>query len=100
MTNEEIIRAERVRLMNEGRIGTVRETRVIDEDGNLTVIREPDEIHDYETWRSLGQQVRRGSRAIARLRIRKGRKYETVSYFCRAQCDTIRTGGTARRTYC
>lgn len=86
MTNEQIILAERIRLMEAGKIGVVRET--VAENGRI--IREPDEIHDYDTWKKLGQQVRKGSKAIVRLYLRNGRKSKRmVSFFCRAQCETI-----------
>lgn len=87
--NEKVVWAERLRLMKAGRIGVLSETVTTDENGNKVVVREPDEIHDYDEWRRLGQQVRRGSRAIARLPITDGNRTKTVGFFCRAQCDTI-----------
>ena len=106
MTNEMIIMNERVRLMNEGYIGTTgREIEYVDNSGCLHKIKEPDEIHTYQVWKQLGYQVRRGSKAITQLRIWKyveGRRdddgnqeepnrqfMKTASFFCRTQCDEI-----------
>ena len=101
MTNEQIIGTERIRLMNEGLIGTTgKEIEITDENGLTKTIKEPDEIHTYQVWKNLGQQVRRGSKAITKLKIWKrvpGKTEDlpdkmflcTASFFSRSQCETI-----------
>ena len=102
MTNEQVVWKERVRPMEEGIIGTAGEKETVDELGNTTTVKVPDEIHTYQAWKSRGYQVRKGSKAVTKLRIWKyvdgredenGRKepdrhfMKTASFFCRSQVE-------------
>lgn len=70
MTNEQIIFKERVSLMNRGIIGTTgRAIQVVGEDGQKRMLAEPEEIHTYAAWRSLGYQVQRGQKAVSKISI-------------------------------
>ena len=65
MKNEEIILKERIRLMEEGLLGsTGRLLKVKTEDGEKEVP-EPLPIHTYAGWLELGYRVSRGQHAIA-----------------------------------
>ena len=94
MTNEQVVWKERVRLMEEGIIGTADEKEIVDELGNTTTVKVPDLIHTY--------QVRKGSKTVSKLLIWKyvdgreeedGRKepdrhfMKTASFFCRSQVE-------------
>lgn len=68
MTNAQIIFNESTRLMNEGILkptGRVFKT----EDGQEFPEVEP--IHTYQAWKSLGYQVKKGEKAIAKFPIWK-----------------------------
>lgn len=72
MTNAQIIFNERVRLMEEQRIGTTgRVIEVLNMNGETEFINEPEEIHTYQAWKALGYQVKRGEKAIAKFTIWK-----------------------------
>lgn len=72
MTNEQIIFNERVSLMNRGLIGTTgRIIQMVDGDGQKKMLAEPEEIHTYAAWKSLGYQVQRGQKAISKISIWK-----------------------------
>lgn len=72
MTNEQIIFNTSVELMNEGIIGTTgRVITVENENGEKIDLQEPEPIHTYKAWQSLGYQVKRGQKAIASFLIWK-----------------------------
>lgn len=72
MTNEQIIFNERVRLMEENKIGTTgRMITVEDVSGNKITVAEPEEIHTFQAWKALGYCVRKGEKAIAKFTIWK-----------------------------
>lgn len=75
MTNAQIIFNESVRLMEEGIIGTTGlKIEVLMESGETVPMLEPEPIHTYATWKSLGFQVKRGETAIAKFLIWKAGK--------------------------
>lgn len=70
MTNAQIIFNESMRLMNDGIIGTTGRqltATFVNEKGveETKLINEPEPIHTFQTWKSLGRQVKRGQHAIA-----------------------------------
>ena len=70
ISNEQIIFSARVRLLAEGKLTTTgRQIDVINGQGESIAIEEPEELHTYKQWQALGQQVKRGEKAIARLVI-------------------------------
>lgn len=72
MTNEEIVTSARFALMEQGLICTTgRMLTMIGEDGEETEVPEPEPIHTYATWKLLGYQVKKGSKAVAKLTIWK-----------------------------
>lgn len=72
MTNAQIIFTESVKLMDEGIIkGTGNLITVQDSEGNKKMIEEPEAIHTYAVWKSLGRQVKKGEKAKADLYIWK-----------------------------
>ncbi len=72
MTNEQIILNDRIRLMNEGVIGTTGKSIVIeDSEGRKTLTKEPEEIHTYMEWKRRGYTVRHGERCITSFPIWK-----------------------------
>lgn len=87
MTNVQIIFQNQLELMESGIIkgtGRMMEAVVIDKDGNETkqMIEEPEAIHTYAIWKSLGYQVRKGEKAKASFTIWKcvaGKKNEEES---------------------
>ena len=72
MTNGEIITRARIELMEAGKIGTTGRTFTAKfADGTERSFPEPEEIHTYQHWKSMGYQVRKGEKAIAELMIWK-----------------------------
>lgn len=76
MTNAEIIEREAIELMKQGKIGTtgrVFKATVIDTDGNEQEreFPEPEAIHTFAHWKSLGFKVKKGEHAVARFAIWK-----------------------------
>lgn len=72
MTNAQIIFNESVRLMEEGIIeSTGLKIEVVTESGETISMLEPEPIHTYAAWKSLGFQVKRGETAIAKFLIWK-----------------------------
>jgi hypothetical protein len=64
MKNEEMIMKTRIRLMNSRVIGTTgNKMEVVDADGVVTEIDEPEEIHTYVGWKRRGYQVPQGTKA-------------------------------------
>ena len=71
MTNEMIIFNERTKLLNEGKIsGTGRTITIETNEGKISVP-EPEEIHTFQMWKSLGFSVKKGEHAIAKFPIWK-----------------------------
>lgn len=104
MTNAQIIFNESVSLMKEGKIGTTgRELQIETASGEIITIMEPEPIHTYAAWKSLGYQVNKGAKAVASFTIWKhtSRKNEETeedesrmfmkkaSFFTRAQVTKI-----------
>jgi len=75
MTNAQTIFNESVRLMKDGIIGTTgnKITITYEKDGqNITeVIDEPEPIHTFAAWKSLGFKVKKGEKSIAKIDIWK-----------------------------
>ncbi len=111
MTNEQIVFTNRMTLMEQGVIGTTgRTVKVADNAGNEFYVAEPEEIHTYQAWKTLGYQVRKGQKAVASFAIwkhvtkkkskdkaeedseEKGRMFMKVaSFFSASQVDAIQT---------
>ena len=72
MTNEQIVTNARFDRMESGIIGTTgRILTFTDGEGNQKEMPEPEMIHTYQTWKELGYQVKKGSKAVARFAIWK-----------------------------
>lgn len=72
MTNREIITMEQERLVEEGILKyTGRVLKVELEDGTEATIKEIQPIHTYNAWKSLGYQVKKGEKAVAKFAIWK-----------------------------
>lgn len=72
MTNAMIIFSESVKLMEEGIIGTTgRTVQMEDSEGKRITLQEPEPIHTYAAWKSLGYQVKKGQKAVASFMIWK-----------------------------
>lgn len=72
MTNAQIIFNESLKLAEAGIIGTTgRVLELVDGAGNKTAVQEPETIHTYAAWKSLGFQVKKGSKAVASFTIWK-----------------------------
>ena len=73
MTNAMIIFWQSVDLMNAGVIGsTGRKLVMALPDGTEREIMEPEPIHTFACWKSLGYSVKKGEHAVARFPIWKG----------------------------
>ena len=72
MTNEQIIFNERVKLMDDGKIGTTGRSIVVETiQGKKIQLMEPEEIHTFQAWKSLGYSVKKGEKAVAKFTIWK-----------------------------
>ena len=72
MTNEKIIMNARLALLDAGLIGTTgRQYEIIDENGDSRFVDEPEELHTFEIWQRMGYSVKKGEKAIAKIRIWK-----------------------------
>lgn len=76
MTNAAIINEAAYQLMVEGKIGTTGRAitvKMLDKDGNEfeKVIPEPEMLHTFQHWKSLGFKVKKGEHAVARIEIWK-----------------------------
>lgn len=69
MTNEQIILTNRVFLMEEGVIKGTGEKFVFEDENGKREIEMPEEIHTFQTWKSLGYFVKKGEHSIARFPI-------------------------------
>ena len=84
MTNAQIIMNESIYLLENGIIkgtGRMFEAVIVDKDGNeeKKMVEEPEAIHTYAVWKSLGYQVKKGEKAKASFTIWKcvkGKKEE------------------------
>lgn len=78
MTNEQIVFNASLELMEAGVIGTTGKIlKFIDAAGNEFECNEPEPIHTFAMWKSLGYKVKKGSKAIAKFAIwtyKKGKK--------------------------
>jgi len=108
MTNAQIIFMESCRLMEDGIIGTTgRKLTMEMPDGTTKELMEPEPIHTYQAWKSIGYQVKKGEKNIAAFTIWKahtkkaeaddeeGSKEETrmfmktAHFFKISQCEKI-----------
>ena len=72
MTNEHIILNKRIELMKNGKIEkTGRTFEFTDASGRVHALEEPEELHTYAAWKTIGYQVQKGQKAVARFRIWK-----------------------------
>lgn len=72
MTNAQIIYNAQMELLEQGKIkSTGKMFKAIDGEGNEILVPEPEEIHTYAAWKSLGFQVRKGQKAVASFTIWK-----------------------------
>lgn len=72
MTNAMIILLESVKLMEEGVLKSTGQKIVIeDAEGNKKELDVPEPIHTYQAWKSLGYQVKKGSKAVAQFPVWK-----------------------------
>lgn len=90
VTNEEIILAERLRLLDEGLIKQFED--------------EPEQIHTFSEWKNRGFKVKRGEKAISKLSIwkyikkksekedeKKGRMFlKESAFFAESQVEPIK----------
>lgn len=80
MTNAMIIFNAALKLMEEGIIGTTGRKMVMEtSDGDKIEVMEPEAIHTYAAWKSMGYQVKRGEKNVAAITIwkaGKGKKQE------------------------
>ena len=73
MTNAMIIFWKSIELMQNGAISTTgRVLQVERPDGTVSELPEPETIHTFACWKSLGYSVRKGEKAVARFPIWKG----------------------------
>ena len=102
MTNEMILFLKGQELAEQGIIKyTGREYKGTDPAGNPVVIKETEPIHTYNIWKSLGYQVQKGEKAVAKITIWKhtakekdGEKEEkmfmkTSSFFSQSQVQPV-----------
>lgn len=68
MTNAQIILIESVKLMEEGIIKGSGIKGITPEGKEIEL---PEQIHTYQAWKSLGYQVRKGEKSIAKFAIWK-----------------------------
>ncbi|MBR4549249.1 MAG: hypothetical protein IKO83_04940 [Oscillospiraceae bacterium] len=72
MTNQQIIDAARVALMDAGKIGsTGRMMEYIDGEGQKHTMPEPEPIHTFNYWKERGYSVIKGEKAVIKLTIWK-----------------------------
>lgn len=72
MTNSQIIFNESLELMKQGIIGSTGRQLIYErEDGTKESVPEPEPIHTFVMWKSLGYEVKKGQKAIAKFAIWK-----------------------------
>lgn len=75
MTNAMIIFNASMKLMEKGIIGTTGRKMIMETaDGSKIEVMEPEAIHTFAAWKSLGYQVKRGEKNIAAITIWKAGK--------------------------
>lgn len=75
MTNAQIIFQESIELLKQGILKpTGNKLTLVGEDGREFTVDEPEEIHTFNGWKSLGYQVRKGEKAVAKFPIWKCKK--------------------------
>lgn len=72
MTNEQIIFNARCELLEAVKIGTTGRTLTIENpDGTRSQMPEPEEMHTFAAWKSIGYSVKKGEKAITKITIWK-----------------------------
>ena len=72
MTNAAIIFSNSIQLMKDGVLeGTGEFLTVKYDDGHTEEVEVPEPIHTYQAWKTMGYQVRKGEKAIAKFTIWK-----------------------------
>ena len=72
MTNNDIIFAESLRLMAEGKLrGTGQFMTIQREDGTTEAVEIPEVIHTFNGWKAAGYKVKKGERSDIRITIWK-----------------------------
>lgn len=104
MTNEQIVLDAQLKLMKEGKIQTTGRTMIcMNMAGEEVLVPEPEAIHTYQVWKSMGYQVQKGQKAIVALQIWKhvtkvdeeteeetSRMFmKTASFFARHQVEQV-----------
>lgn len=70
MTNAQIIFANSIKAMKEGKIGTTgRMIEVVNGAGEVVTMPEPEEIHTFQDWKARGYFVKKGEKAVTRFPI-------------------------------
>lgn len=94
MNNEEIIFAERIRLVKEGKIEKVL-TKHLLPSGETIEYHEPEEIHTLQKWNRLGYKLKEGEKPITQLKIwkpytnknGKGLVYKIADFYIKNQME-------------
>ena len=95
MTNAQIILNTSIDLMNQGIIGTTgRQITVTDVNGLPQTVSEPEDIHTFATWKTLGRKVKHGERAKAKIKIWNYRNKKNIGlrdayFFTFSQTEAI-----------
>lgn len=71
MTNAMIILLESVKLMEEGILKSTGEKMIVEDEGVKKELDVPEPIHTYQAWKSMGYQVKKGSKAVAQFPVWK-----------------------------
>lgn len=69
MTNAEIIMSQQMYLMEQGIIGTTGRKMIVSTEDGEQEIMEPEEIHTFQFWKTLGFSVKKGEHAVASFQI-------------------------------
>lgn len=71
MTNKMIILLESVKLMEEGILKPTGQKVVVELADGKKELDIPEPIHTYQAWKSMGYQVKKGSKAVAKFPVWK-----------------------------
>ena len=71
ITNEMIVLEQALALAEAGKIGYTGEIMTVEINGEEVELREPEQIHTYARWKTMGYQVRRGEKAVAKFKVWK-----------------------------
>lgn len=72
MTNEQIIFSARCELLEAGKIGTTGRILTVElPDGQRQQMPEPEELHTFAAWKSIGFSVKKGEKAVTKITIWK-----------------------------